>query len=109
MAAHTMVPKGPTARQADDDGDDGFDRDALLAKLFALPIPPQQHRTKPYPIHTPLGRIMRVKGLLIRDVDRMPNCPNQRVLCDYLAGRKPIAPHHRGALARGLGVDVRLL
>ena len=102
MAAQKeLVPKGPSAQE--------FDRDAALARLYALPLPPTRHRCKPFNTSTPLGRIMAIKGVMVRDVEGIPGCPNARVMSDYLAGRKPIAPHHRGALARGLGVDVRLL
>lgn len=98
-----LVPKGPTAH-ADD-----FDRDALLAKLFALPVPPIVGMSgRHYPITTPLGRIMRLREVQVNKVAAGEGCPNYRVLSDYLAGRRPISPHHRVALARYLRVDARI-
>lgn len=99
-----ITPKGPTVdRLLRDD----FDRPALLAKLFSLPLPPAPWMRQ-YPIHTPLGRIMRLRMLMVRDVDRMEGCPNYRVLSDYLADRKPVRADHRVALARALDVDPRI-
>lgn len=90
-----------------------FDRAQMLERLFALPLPPRPADDhgggRPYPITTPLGRIMRLKGLKVQEVGLMPDCPNYRVLSDYLAKRKPISPRHRGALAKALGVDSRIL
>lgn len=104
VAASTLVPKGPLIQR-----DAEFDRDAILAKLFALPVPPNPAAgSRTYPIHTPLGRIMRLRGLTIREVDAGEGCPNYRLLSDYLAGRKPVGPQFRGALARLLQVDPRI-
>lgn len=86
-----------------------FDRVRVLERLFALPLPPHRKGRRPYPVDTPLGRVMRVKDLMIREVAAMPDCPNERLISDYLAGRREIADHHRAALARGLGVDPRIL
>lgn len=105
-ASSTIVPK---QRRRSREVGDGFDRDAVLRRLFSLPVPPTAWGRKPYPIHTPLGRLMRVKNLMIQDVQKWDGAPNHRVMSDYLAGRKPIAVHHRAALARGLGVDQRVL
>lgn len=99
-----ITPKGPRVEAL---LRDDFDRPALLAKLFALPLPPAPW-ARQYPIHTPLGRIMRLRGLKVRDVDGMEGCPNYRLLSDYLAGRKPVRGDHRVALARALDVDPRI-
>lgn len=106
MAA-TMVPKTSKKKR-----DDTFDRDAILERLFSLPLPPQTNGQntggRNYAIHTPLGRIMRLREVLVNDLARMDGCPNARLLCDYLAGRREITPAHRGALARALRVDARV-
>lgn len=104
MAATTIVPKSMPQSSTGE-----FDREAVLERLFALPIPPHRWGRRDYPIHTPLGRVMRVKEMLIRQVSAMPGCPNERRMSDYLAGRREIAPHHRGHLAAALGVDPRVL
>lgn len=89
--------------------DDSFDRDAVLAKLFALPLPPHPHRgSRPYPIHTPLGRLMRLRNLMIRDVTKHPGAPNERVMTELLAGRREVR-NYRVPLAKILGVDPRVL
>ncbi len=104
--ADVMVKKSltPKARVVSE-----FNRDLILARLFDLPIPPRPTRGREFPIHTPLGRIMRLKHLRIRDVTRWEGAPNERLMTDYLAGRQRLPATHRGALARGLGVDGRLL
>ena len=114
MAGKTaaLVPKGPTAPPPPPSFPD-FDRDTLLARLFALPVPPitRQGRGgggREYPIHTPLGRIMRLRGLTVNEMSMGEGCPNVRVMSDYLANRKPMAPHHRVALGRLLRVDPRI-
>lgn len=102
----TIVPKGPFAPPVT--RVTRFDRDAALAKLFDLPVPPPP-ASRTYPIDTPLGRLMRLRKLKVRDVEKWDGAPNYRILSDYLAGRTRIQPHHRVALARGLGVDARIL
>ncbi len=104
----TLVPKGPSVTKPVVRVDD-FDRAKALDYLFSLPLPPRVLRGKPYPITTPLGRIMWLKGLQVRDVDHWEGAPNYRRLCEYLAGREEIKPHHRAVLARELGVDPRVL
>lgn len=107
MAA-ALVPKGPTAPPPPP-RPPGFDREALLAKLYALPVPPKAGKTgRQFASHTPLGRIMRLRGMTVNEVSAGPGCPNYRVLSDYLADRKPIPPHHRVALARLMKVDARI-
>lgn len=89
-----------------------FDRASILTKLFALPVPPPPVPSKgkrTYPIDTPLGRIMRHRGLTINEVCSWPGAPNARRMSDFLAGRHPIPPHHKIAIARGLKIDPRLL
>lgn len=83
----------------------------LRAVLFALPLPPNPSGTRTYPTHTPLGRVMRHKGVSIEDVVRLPikGLPNARMMSNYLAGRKPVPPKHAQLIARGLGVDWRVL
>lgn len=106
MAAQTITPK--SMKKPDKTGE--FDRAEVLRQLFSIPVPPSQHgNARTFPIHTPLGRIMRLKGLTVRDVDAMRDgVPNYRVLSDYLAGRKKMSAHHRVALGRALGVDSRV-
>lgn len=104
-SSRAIVPKGPSVASS---ARDHFDRDAALTYLFSLPLPPYPPGRREYPAHTPLGRIMRLKGLMIRDIERMDGAPNQRKMSDYLAGRSRISDHHRRALARGLGVDARI-
>lgn len=110
MAATTtrIVPKGPTAPPREASEDDGFDREALLAKLFALPVPPSPHGGKPYPIHTPLGRILRLRGMRAMDLYGAPGAPHYYTISKYLAGKKEMLPHHRVAIARVLKVDPRI-
>lgn len=100
----TLVPKSMPPPEPPPE----FDREAILERLFALPLPAALSNGS-FPVHTPLGRIMRLKKLTVRDVDAMPDCPNYRYLSNYLAARKPINAKHRAALARALGVDPRLL
>lgn len=97
MAA-TMVPKKAP-----------FNRDAVLERLFSLPLPPPSPIGKAYPIHTPLGRLMRLRGIRVQELAAMEGCPNYRVLSDYLAERREITPKYRGALGRALKVDARVL
>lgn len=85
-----------------------WDRSAALERLFALPVPPPPSPRRTYPIDTPLGRIMRLKGLTVRDVSRMDGAPIERTMTEILAGRADVGPW-RTALARGLGVDARVL
>jgi len=90
----------------------GFDRASTLAKLFALPVPPPSAASfgrRTYPIDTPLGRIMRHRGLTINEVSAWPGAPNARRMSDFLAGRQIIPQHVKVALARGLSIDARLL
>lgn len=82
--------------------------DEIRARIFALPVPPLPSPRRTYPIDTVLGRLMRLKGLKIRDVVRWDGCPDERKMCDILAGRAPIASY-RVPLARGLGVDPEIL
>ena len=100
-ASATIVPKGPTVDQ--------FDRARLLAQLFSLPLPPKKHGRRPFPTHTPLGYIIRLKDLSLHEVSQMPGCPYSRTMTEYVAGRKVLSPEHRRALARALGVDPRIL
>lgn len=102
-----LVPKGPTA-PAPPPRASSFDRADLLTKLFALPLPPRSGGRRDYPIATPLGRIMRLRTITVNAISAGEGCPNYRVMSDYLADRKPIAPHHRVALARYLNVDSRI-
>ncbi len=98
-----LVPKGPSVSQP-------FDRAKAHALLFSLPLPPRGIRGRPYPYDTPLGRIMWLKGLTVRQVSGFGGtCPHHRTLCEYLAGRVELLPHHRAALGRALGVDPRIL
>lgn len=94
-------------RVDDPEVDDGFDRDAILAKLFALPTPPLPSMRRTYPIDTPLGRIMRLRGLQIIDVCRAEGAPNARRMTEILAGRLAV-DQWRHALGRALGVDPRV-
>src|SRR5688572_10530117 len=73
-----LVPKGP--RVGADDLTD------LRAALFAAPLPPNPTGTRTYPTTTALGRIMRLRGLSINAVAKVPNGPNARQLTDILAG-----------------------
>lgn len=102
-----LVPKGPNAAPPPPRAED-FDRAALLAKLYAVPLPPHKGGRRPHADHTPLGRIMRLRGITVNEISAGAGCPNYRVLSDYLADRKPIPPHHRVALARFLKVDGRI-
>ncbi len=106
-APRQLTPKGPTAYP---DGGD-FDRAALLARLFALPLPPYPTSDKgghrAYPVHTPLGRIMRLRTIRASDLS-IQSGVYVRTMTEYLAGRKAIPPRHRIALARALDVDPRI-
>jgi hypothetical protein len=107
MPAKVMVPKGRTV--VGPPRPQEFDREALLAKLFALPVPPQGRGHRRFPTHTPLGRIMRLRELSVRQVSAMsPDVPHVRTMTEYLAGRKAIRGEHRRALAKALGVDARV-
>jgi hypothetical protein len=110
MAA-TMTPKKLPSRYVKREK---FDREAAHKRLFALPVPapPSTDTLGPrrtYPIHTPLGRIMRLRRLHIRAVTRLDGCPSDRLMSDYLADRRAISPSHRQALGKALGVDPRIL
>lgn len=89
--------------------EDLFDRAKILAALFSLPVPPIAKGGKRYPINTPLGRIMRIKGFSVRQTSEGKDCPHERTLSDYLAGRSRMPMQHRRALAEHLGVDARVL
>lgn len=90
----------------------GFDRAAVLEALFALPLPPAPRAgtrsTRTYPVNTPLGRIMRLRGMMIRDLTKLEGVPNERVMTELLAGRQSV-DHYRHGLARALQVDPRVL
>lgn len=88
--------------------DDTFDRDAVLTKLFALPLPPPHNEGRLYPTHTPLGRVMRLRSLMIRDVTKQDGAPNERVMTEMLAGRRTVGKY-RVPLAKILQVDPRVL
>lgn len=86
-----------------------FNRDAILEALFALPIPPSPAGgRRSYPIHTPLGRIMRLQCKQKRHMVAFPGTPNERALTEMLAGRRDVG-NYRVPLAGALGVDPRLL
>lgn len=80
----------------------------MLEALFALPLPPPPKSFRTYPVDTPLGRIMRLRGMMVRDVTKLDGTPNERVMTELLAGRTPI-DHYRHGLARALQVDPRVL
>ena len=47
--------------------------------------------------------------LVLRKLTRAIADAVRQQMTEYLAGRKPVPPHHRDVLARGLGCDPRLL
>lgn len=104
-ADRLLVPKSRTKAAG---GEGGFDRDRLLRALFTLPVPPPLTTNKCYPITTPLGRLMRHRQLLVRELAAKSGV-DARYLSDYLASRRPIPERHRVMLAEVLGVDARLL
>lgn len=86
----------------------------MRAYIFSLPVPPNPMKERggygrAYPTHTILGRLMRLRGLMIRDVCEWDGAPSDRTMTEYLAGRVGITKRHRGVLAKGLGVDARVL
>lgn len=100
-----LVPKGPRAKEA-------APRDEvaeMIERLFALPLPPNPTQTRTYPTTTVLGRIMRLRGLSINEVAKIPNGPSARQLGDHLGGKRMLSREKRQAIARGLGIDGRLL
>lgn len=101
-AGSVLVPKGPRV-----------DREVpvtmLRAALFAVPLPPNPTGTRTYPVHTTLGRIMRLRGLSINEVARVPNGPSARQIGDALSERRALSNAHKDALAAHFGIDRRLL
>lgn len=81
----------------------------MVADLFALPLPPNPTGTRTYSTTTVLGRIMRLRGLSIGDVAKIPNGPTARQISDNLRGVRGLSDEHKAAVAKGLGVDRRLL
>lgn len=81
----------------------------MVRQLFAMPLPPPPTRTRTYPTHTVLGRIMRLRGLSVVEVSKLPFGPSARQIGDALAGRRELNASHKNAIARGLGIDRRLL
>lgn len=58
---------------------------------------------RPYPTHTPLGRLMRELGLRVSDMARRSDI-SARTLTEYLSGRAEFLPDHRARLAEALQV-----
>lgn len=104
-----LVPKGPRVEGVNGTDRAPFDRDAMLEQLFALPLPPAPTNTRTYPTDTPLGRIMRLRGLTVNEVARCEGGPNARQLTDILSGARELGWDWKQSLARGLGIDWRLL
>lgn len=103
-ASTILVPKGPRVESERNVAE-------MRAALFALPVPPPPLPHRTYPIHTPLGRVMRHKQVTIEDVVRLPipGMPNARIMSDMLAGRRDVGPLVAQKIARGLGVDWRVI
>lgn len=105
-----LVPKGPRSTNAGDvTGDGSWDRAQMIRDLFAMPLPPPPTRTRTYPTHTVLGRIMRLRGLSVVAVSKIPGGPSARQLGDALAGTRDLNREHVDAICRELGIDRRLL
>ena len=100
-AGSVLVPKGPRAK------DGGIEE--LRRALFAMPLPPNPTRTRTYPTHTALGRVMRLRGLSINEVAKIPGGPSARQLGDALAERRALSTEHRRVIAAHYDFDARLL
>jgi hypothetical protein len=110
----TLTPKsltGPPPGQPAAESSTGSPQtvEELRQRLLAMPLPPHKAGRRPYPTTTMLGRLMRLRNLMIRDVLQWDGAPNNRQMTEYLAGRVRVPPQHRAVLAAGLGVDPRLL
>lgn len=104
-----LVPKGPRAQQAADEAEaPAVDIAEIRAQLLAMPVPPQP-QGRPYSTTTVLGRVMRLRRLTVNDVAKVPGGPAARQISDVLNGNRTLSNDEKRALAKGLGIDVRLL
>jgi len=83
--------------------------DRLRAALESYPLPPPIPGHRSFPVTTRLGKVMRIKGFTVQEVAKIDGSPNTRLLCEILAGRRELTIEERHGIARGLGVDYRLL
>lgn len=60
--------------------------------------------SRQFPTHTPLGHYMSTLGYTAADFSAVTNI-HPRTLTEYLAGRKPMLPHHQVAAAEILDCD----
>ena len=60
--------------------------------------------SRPFPIHTPLGRHMSMLGWTATDFAAASGI-HPRTLTDYLAGRRDLPTHHLIAAASTLQID----
>lgn len=109
-----LVPKGPRVGSSarPESTAPEFDRTRTLEVLFALPVPPPPRSgSRNYPIHTPLGRVMRLRGVTIEDLVRLnaEGVPHSRTISELLSGRKDVSPAVARAIGGALGVDWRVL
>lgn len=103
-AGRLLVPKGPRVEQPARPT-----VDEMREVLFALPLPPSPTRTRAFSTDTTLGRILRLRGMSLVATSKLPGAPSARQLSDALNGIRALSREHKDALARGLGVDRRLL
>lgn len=66
------------------------------------------HRGRPFPTTQPLGRIAYARGFTLSELANLSGV-YVRTLTEYVAGRKPIQPHHLLPLAKALGVSEKEL
>lgn len=106
-----LVPKGPRAESAQSAqrAESPPTIEQLRADLFSVLLPPPPTKTRTYPVHTALGRIMRLRRLTVGETAKVPGGPSAKLLTEVLAGRRGLTREEKDALAVGLGVDRRLL
>lgn len=104
-----LVPKGPRAEKSAGPADGDPTIAQLRATLFSMPMPPNPTQTRTYSIDTILGRIMRLRGLSITEVAKLPGGPSARQVSDHLRGLRPMSGDKLDVVATGLGIDRRLL
>lgn len=104
----TIVPKGPRVHNPPADPE-ATRRARMLHELFTIPLPPPPTNTRTYSTNTALGRIMRLRGISIVELAKLPGGPSVRQVSDALGERRGLSMEHKDAIAKGLGVERWLL